>query len=653
MIVNTDKKKLHFLRIALLSAVLGACMPACKTFFANDKNEQNNWELQGFPESQGDGSTRVALLSLAAEDYQGLSSRGSPIQWQPLLMPLRGGLLLTDRQFALGTSGPLGNIESRLPESGQCLQLSSSSTSATGSEKTAESGVKVEFALADENGRRASGAGGQLFLVHDQVSRFVRAVGFWDESGQAQCALPVGRWFLSTGFGEARTHMPFVVAANRENKFSLKALSRARLIVRLGKETGLEFGDILRIGRIRTPQPASQSAEQLPEVPLLIQDDLMRPVLTPSENNGVREYLFTSILLHRPEFTLPLEAGEYSIGLWRDGTIKRCNARIVIQPSDVALLACDAEMNRSAAAADAFGQSENRTLVFSDANHRSIIFDGTFLPSRLINNNSLRAWMAKNGVNRFLRAGRSPENNQHKQMQFILQPFLQAVQAERIIPPEGPFMGDFSLSQKSETDEKTGKAPFARLLYAQSGLNLDSLLARVFKPVFSGTIPLAGISERGLLEGVVPMTFRTVMRTSEAGKLRGDETEVYATNGAHIDWVEPSPISSGFPMRLGPQQRIRVRLRVPPEDTTEYFSMFINGERYKQWSVPLSQYRNMTRTLEIDEKINQTSDFFVGFSSWGKTYLPEYMFGVRQLPSVSFTRIYCIDTNENGLCDRI
>jgi hypothetical protein len=252
-----------------------------------------------------------------------------------------------------------------------------------------------------------------------------------------------------------------------------------------------------------------------------------------------------------------------------------------------------------------------------------------------------------------LRAGRSPENNQHKQMQFILQPLLQAVQAERIIPPEGPFMGDFNLSQKSETDEKTGKAPFARLLYAQSGLNLDSLLARVFKPVFSGTIPLAGISERGLLEGVVPLTFRTVMRTSETGKLRGDETEVYASNGAHIDWVEPSPASAGFPMRLGPQQRIRVRLRVPPEDTTEYFSMFINGERFKQWSVPLSQYRNMTRTLEIDEKINQTSDFFVGFSSWGKTYLPEYMFGVRQLPSVSFTRIYCIDANENGLCDRL
>ncbi|NBX17759.1 MAG: hypothetical protein EBR09_10370 [Proteobacteria bacterium] len=650
MIVNTGIKYRNLIRAGICTVVIGLCAPACKSLLSRFSDDQNSPELQKFLENAGDGSGRTALLSLTADDYQGLSSRGSPLQWQPVLMPLRSGLVLTDRQFALGTSGALGNIEGRLPDLGRCQPLASSSTPSDDSLRPQDAGVKVSLELADESGNRAGGSGGQLFLVHDQISRFVRAVGFWDESAQATCNLPAGRWFLSTGFGEARSHIPFVVSPNRENKVLLKALPRARVIVRLGRETGLEFGDILRIGRIRTPQPAAQTPDELPEVPLLIQDDLIRPVMTPSENNGVREYLFTSILLHRPEFTMPLEAGEYSISLWRDGIMKRCNTRVLIQPSDVAVLACDSE--KTGNATETFSQQENRSLIFSDSNARSIVFDGTFLPSRMINNSSLRAWLAKNGVNRFLRAGRTVENQQFQQLQFILQPLLQAVQAERIIPPEGPFVGNFSLSQKAESDEKTSRAPFARLLYAQSGLNLDSLLSRVFKPLFAGTLPLAGISERGLLEGVVPLTFRTTIRTTEVNKLRSEETETYVSNGAQIEWIEPLPAASGYPMRLGPQQRVRVRLRVPPDDTTEYFSMFINGERYKQWSVPLSQYRNMTRTLEIDEKITLTTDFLIGFSSWGKTYLPEYMFGVRQLPAVGFTRIYCIDANENALCDR-
>lgn len=106
------------------------------------------------------------------------------------------------------------------------------------------------------------------------------------------------------------------------------------------------------------------------------------------------------------------------------------------------------------------------------------------------------------------------------------------------------------------------------------------------------------------------------------------------------------------PLKLGPQQHIRMRLLVPPEDTTENFGMFINGERFKQWSVNRNQSKNSYRTIEIDEKINMQSDFFIAFASWGQNYLPEFMYGVRQLPAFAFTRIYCVDINENAICDR-
>lgn len=652
MIVNTLKKRLKLTIALVLTAGLAATLPACKSLFFGNNSDENGLEFQQKSENFGDGSGRLALLSLTVDDYQGLSSRGAPVQWQPVLMPLRNGIILTDRAFALGLTGQLGNIEGKMPELGECQRLSNSSTSIDLPNSSTEKAVSVELELTDEAGHRRTGTGGQLFLIHEQVSRFVRAIGFWNDEGRAICSLPIGRWFLSTGFGEARTHKPFVVSSNRENKVSLRALPRARLIIRPGRDTGLNFGDLMRIGRIRTPQPAAQSADQLPEVPLLIQDDLIRPTMTPSENSGVREYLFTSLFLHRPEFTLPIEPGEYSIGLWRDGQMKPCVTRIVIQPTDVAVLACDPEFTRPTQNAGPLANSiDGQSLAFSDSSNRSFVFDGSFLPSRLVNNNSLRAWMAKNGVNRFLRAGRSLDSQQ-LQIQFLLQPFLQAFPSDSVIPPEGPFIGDFRINQKSEFDEQLGRSPFVRLLHAQSGLNLDSLFARVFKSNFSNTIPLAGISERGLLEGVVPLTFRTTLRTSESRKIRTEETEAFVSNGAQIDWIDPTPTVSGTPLRLGPQQRVRMRLKVPPEDTTEFFTMFVNGERYKQWSVPLSQYRNMTRTLEIDEKITQSNDFYLGFASWGKTYLPEFMFGVRQLPAIGFTRNYCIDVNENAVCDR-
>ncbi|NBW81364.1 hypothetical protein EBR21_06385 [bacterium] len=598
-----------------------------------------------------DQSSRNPILTLSADDFQGVTSRGAPVQWQPLVMPLRSGFALTDRHFALGITSSFGNIDGRLPSPGQCQILSNSSTPSGSEAQDSLSLGQTEIELQNADGERIRGSGGQLFMIHDHISRFVKAIGFWDDEGLASCKFPPGRWLVSTGFGEARTHKPFTVSLNQVAKVSLRSHVRAKLIIKVGKETGLQFGDLMRIGRIRVQQPAPQAAGLLPEVPLLISDDLMRTVLSPSENKGVREYLLTSLLLQRPEFSLPLEPGEYAIGIWRDGNIKTCVSRLQIKPADVAVLACDPTIN-SSPQTDKPGTMDTQ-FAASDSGtmSRTIIFDGSFIPSRLLGQSSFRAWMSKGGVNRFLRAGRILDSQQ-QQLQFLLQPLMQAVNVDAIIAPDGPFIGDFRLTQNSETDEQMGRAAFARLLFAQAGMNIDSLLGRIFQPVFSNSIPIAGTSERGLLEGVVPLTFRTHLRNTGSRSFRSEETEAFVSNGSQIEWIEPLPASAGTPLKLGPQQRIRLRLRIPPEDTTEFLTMFVNGERYKQWAVPVSPFRNMVRTLEIDEKIALTKDFYLGFASWGKNYLPEFMFGVKQLPAVGFTRLYCVDLNENSVCDR-
>ncbi|MFZ9521045.1 MAG: hypothetical protein ACO3A4_11275 [Silvanigrellaceae bacterium] len=651
MIVNTQNSKISKFTTAALSFVLLMMAASCKTPWWTSQDSEidkdsfaNSGELQ-------EQNSRNPILTLTADDFQGVSSRGAPVYWQPLIMPLKSGFALTDRHFALGITGSLGNIDGRLPPLGQCQLLSNSSTASQASGQDSLPVGNSQIELENAEGERIRGNSGQLFLVHDQISRFVKALGFWDDEGVATCKLPPGRWIVSTGFGEARTHKAFSVSLNQETRVSLRTHVRAKLIIKIGKETGLQFGDLMRIGRVRAQQPAPQAAGLLPEVPLLIPDDLMRMVLSPSENKGVREYLLTSLLLQRPEFSIQLEPGEYHVGLWRDGNIRTCVSKLQIKPADVALLACDPSINASLQS-DRPGALEAQFAVNSNAApSRTIVFDGSFMPSRLLSQSSFRAWMSKSGVNRFLRAGRLFDNQQ-QQLQFLLQPLMQAVNVDSIIAPDGPFIGDFRLTQNAETDEQMARSSFARLLFAQAGMSLDSLLSRIFKPIFTNTIPVSGISERGLLEGVVPLTFRTHLRSAASRTFRSEETESFVSNGSQIDWIDPLPASSGSPLKLGPQQRIRLRLRVPPEDTTEFLTMFVNGERYKQWAVPVSPLKNMVRTLEIDEKATMTKDFYIGFASWGKNYLSEFMFGVKQLPAIAFTRLYCVDLNENSVCDR-
>ena len=150
----------------------------------------------------------------------------------------------------------------------------------------------------------------------------------------------------------------------------------------------------------------------------------------------------------------------------------------------------------------------------------------------------------------------------------------------------------------------------------------------------------------------MPLTFRTILKSPEGRTFRTETADAIVTNGATIEWIEPVPANVGSPLTLGPQQHIRVRLLIPPGDTTENFGMFVNGERYKQWTVNLNSDKSKYRTIEIDEKVTLQGDFNVSFASWGQSYLPEFMYGIRQLPAFAFTRVYCVDVNENGICDK-
>jgi hypothetical protein len=652
MIVNTNNPTGRGLKIIVFATLSAFALQGCRTPFWGNETEQldaqpslaNDWR---------DQTSRSRLLSLTADDYEGLSSRGSPAQWHPLLLALRPNLTLTDRDFVLGTANAMGAIDSQVPDAGLCHFMPNSSAIgllSTKASSTTQGKAEVSFTLLNPTGQAQENTSGQLFFLHEQNTRAVRAIGFFDDKGKANCQLPSGRWYISTGFGEARTHKLFSIQSGKTSAVEIRHHARARLTLRPGKDTGLQYGDLLRIGRITALQPATQNDDGLPEVPIQVQDDLFRAVLTPSENLNVREYLFTSIILQRREISIQLDPGEYAIGLWRNGEMYRCTNRLLVSSNESALLACDPNMESSRLSEQNRLYAETRNADTSPL--KNLTFDGSFFPSRLIVQTAFRAWLAKNGITRLMRAGPAVDERE-QQRQFLLQPLLQDFAAKRIQQPEGPFVADFKISQRPNAEDNLGRANFARLLVAQSSMNVDSMLNRVFQSkALNQVIPIAGITERGLLEGVVPLTFRTVLKSPEGRSFRTETADALVTNGATIEWTEPVPAIVGSPLTLGPQQHIRVRLVIPPEDTTENLGMFVNGERYKQWSVGRNSDKSKYRTLEIDEKIALPGDFLVSFASWGQSYLPEFMYGIRQLPAFAFTRVYCVDVNENGICDK-
>jgi hypothetical protein len=588
-------------------------------------------------------------LSAAGTDYRSVSSRGSPVYWQPILMPLRDKTTLADRDFILGTSDRYGAIDATLPQNGQCTLVSSFSQQSPSDNLT-----EIEIELTHGEDGKTQNTLGSIFFLHDAGSRSVQGFGFFDSAGQARCRLPKGLWYISTGFGESRTHK-ILSTQNANGKVQIQQHPRASLTIRPKRETKLRFGDIIRIGKLKPVVPLSQETNGLPEVPLLVPDDLFRPVTTPSENSGVREYLVTSLFVQRQEFTIQLEPGQYTIGLWRQGEMYICSSRVMIQPGENSILACDPDMESSR-----FGETPvlANPSPPSDKNIKQISFDGTFFPTRLIGNKHFRNWLAQGTVSDLMLShgevtnqliGQAREEGLQKNLRFKLQPIMQTVGSE--LKADGPYAGDFR-SRSGITSEFQALS-FVRILSAQAGLDPDHLLSLAFaNQSLWQAVPIAGTSERALLEGAVPFAFRTEIKSNRAGMLRTDTAEVLVTNGASIEWQNPSPPDAGLPMKLGSQQQIRIRLVVPPGNTTEHFAMFINGARKKQWSFPKEEKLTRYRVLEIEEKSIAESDFIVGFAAWSQTYLPEFMYGIKQLPAMAFTRSYCVDVNENNICDK-
>lgn len=651
MIVNTNYTP-HPLKAAISClAVLLCLMAACTSTRWSGRTPGNAHNNGLMSNSRSESSNTPDLLSLSAakSDYKSVSSRGSPVYWQPLLMPLRDKLTLSDRDFILGVPDKYGTIDANLPQNGQCILLNNQAQS-----QASNSNSEALIELKHSGASPQQAAEGTIFFIHDAGSRSVQGFGFLDSSGLARCRLPKGLWYISIGFGEARTHK--ILSTQVDNgTVQLQHHPRATLTIRPDRETKLRFGDIIRIGKLKPIAPLVQEDNGLPEVPLLVPDDLFRSVVTPSENSGVREYLMTSLLVHRQEFNLRLEPGQYYIGIWRKGEMFRCSARLLIQPEEESVLACDPDMESSR-----YAESAPVPLIPipTEKSIKQIQFDATFIPARIIGNKFFRNWLAQGAVTDLMLShgevtnqliGNTREDGLQKNLRFKLQPIMQTIGGE--LKADGPYTGDFRSRPTQNTEFQA--LSFVRLLSAQASIDADTLLSVVFSNEnLWQTIPMAGTSERALLEGAVPFTFKTSIKSNRTGILRTDTAEVYATNGAAIEWINPSPPSAGLPMKLGAQQQIRVRLVVPPGNTTEQFALIVNGKRKKQWSIPKGQSSTSYRVLEIEEKNDEKSDFMIGFAAWSRTYLPEFMYGIKQLPALAFTRSYCVDVNENNICDK-
>jgi hypothetical protein len=478
-----------------------------------------------------------------------------------------------------------------------------------------------------------------LFAALEEETGALLALGRFDKDGSASCELPRLRLAVSTGFGQARVETTVPEGATET---TLARVERGRLRVDPSAPAdGISLeGTILRIGRETRLPPGNVETENL-RLPLTLDGDLFRGVPNPSENFGAKEILQSTLLVGSSAFSLTLEPGEYVGAVLRPGGNVVCVARFSIRADAQSTLACP----RSGASASAANSTleESRPAGTSEA-----LVDATFLPPRLLASAQFRQWMSNAGLTHTLlpdkpselgTGGRSPSR-----LDFLYSPVRGANAGQS---PAGPYSGWFG---NFDSFTEVLRAQEARVLVAPELLEGERQISTFLQNTDQSILPLGGTGEEGLGGRTTPFLLATRFRFPLAGGFLPDASEILVTNGMDIEWTEPSLAEGLFPLRMPLQQRFRARVRIPPGYRPDYAEIYVNSKLYKRWYIT-RQEEDAWEVFLVDERIDLAQDFSIALGVWGQSFLPELIFGSSTTPALAFTRSYCIDANENGICE--
>ncbi len=577
------------------------------------------------------------MLGTEREDVD-FSERSRGPFWRSVVLPLREGNY-SEATFLLGFLREFGGDFAPPPEPGACVGLDAVETSAARARTGERTSQRSFRALGVTRDSSLTPPEDLLFTVFEEESGSLVALGRFNSDGTARCDLPRTRLAISTGFGTARLE---VAAEADATDIDVVVSRRGRLRVDPGAEGSIDSleGHILRIGR-KASVPALNARPEALRLPLSVEGDLFRVIPNPSENAGAKEILEATILVGASPFSLALEPGDYIAALVRPGEGTRCLVPVAIRADAQTTLACP----KSPTPAPNEDSSRSRVA--------EALLDATFLPERFVASLQMRRWLAVAGLTHVLRAGKpgalSPEGRPPERLDVSFAPLPRAHNGLAPARAAGPFAGWFG---GFSAFEEILRSQQARVLVAPEMLEAERLVGAFLQNTDQTVLPLGGTGEAGIEGRATPFLVTTRLRYPAGEGFSPEAAEVLVTNGVDIEWIDPAVSDGVFPLRMPLQQRFRARVRIPPGHRPEYAEIYVNSRLHKRWYVPRLD-PTAWETFDVDERLDEAQDFYVAVAVWGQPFLPELVYGSSTMPPMAFTRSYCVDANENGLCEAL
>lgn len=510
---------------------------------------------------------------------------------------------------------------------GNCSFLSQK----TVSQNVFEASPTLKFKLPSENSKYSSGS---IYFVNDKATNKSIAIGIFDSNGHSECHFNQKTMSLSTGMGLLRQDSVY----NTQLQI-LEAIAApfGRLTINPELKKGISPGQILRLGRFESVNKTLSENLYHVNNAARINSELFAKSAKPSENLGLAEYLKTSILISDSAFSVNLEVGKYIAFVTSSNFNDWCTIAFEITENKTQNLECQKLSESKIQAENYSNQTTKQENMFLNS------YDITILPTTLLKDESFSNWLQFWNKSNLILPQLSSDHFKN------FQPALPLDFAEYY--PKIKKYGTLFTSLKPELFSANTQLDAVRIFDSKYYVGPNFRVEEFYRNNDNKIFPLMGTSESSIQNDIVPFLAQSRFIFHPDAEKSIQNAIQYSTNGTAIEWLEPLlSYETSLPLRMPLQQRFRFRINIPAWNPTQYVDLYINGEFFKRWilnrgdiSIPMSEV--------IEERIDRKADFDLGLLAWGTAFLPEFIYGSAQLTPIALTRQYCVDANENGLCE--
>ena len=479
----------------------------------------------------------------------------------------------------------------------------------------------------------------KLFFLLNPVNHKPFAMVKMNSDGKASCFISLKSYLISTGYGQMRREL---LIDKQETNIKIPFYESSYVKIDPKLINGIFKGDILRIGRSLSNHGLEKLTDNFNEghflIPSKINDDLFISGNFLTSNMGVQELLNSSLLIGQKPFELQLEPSLYTFAIIRKNKLV-CLKSVDLKENEIFELSC----------ADSDNEDD---FIFEDEKN-NYFFDATIFPSTIIESKEFQNWVFSNNNNLLLSSPnyfqdyvfrKEDENETNKNFNLVFyNPYNKLTSI---------FSNSNILSQITQINE-INKNDFNKIyLGVTSNITskyISSLRNNSQNLSFLG-IPLGGTGEQSIANNAVPFSsFTKLMRIVPRSDFL-KYSNIQASNGAIFYLFEPLtlPNNEGL-LSSYIQQKFRLRIAVPPWNSTNIIEMYINGKIKRRWILDRGDI-SKPFSMSFEESISESNAFTVRWAAWGDDFLPDFLTGTKNTLPFAITRDYCIDNIGDGIC---